>query len=40
MKIKWFSKQKVNVRISKTKIKCAILGFAKFGFDTAENEPI
>ena len=27
MKIKCFSKRKLNVRISKTKIKCAILGF-------------
>ena len=33
MKIKCFSKRKLNVRISKTKIKCAILGlniFPKF----------
>ena len=29
MKIKWFSKRKLNVRISKTKIKCAILGFSQ-----------
>ena len=28
MKIKCFSKRKLNVRISKTKIKCAILGFS------------
>ena len=28
MKIKCFSKRKFNVRISKTKIKCAILGFS------------
>ena len=28
MKIKCFSKRKSNVRISKTKIKCAILGFS------------
>ena len=29
MKIKCFSKRKLNVRISKTKIKCAILGFSQ-----------
>ena len=29
MKIKCFSKRKLNVRISKTKIKCAILGFSE-----------
>ena len=29
MKIKYFSKRKLNVRISKTKIKCAILGFSQ-----------
>ena len=29
MKIKFFSKRKFNVRISKTKIKCAILGFSQ-----------
>ena len=29
MKIKCFPKRKLNVRISKTKIKCAILGFPK-----------
>ena len=28
MKIDFFSKRKLNVRISKTKIKCAILGFS------------
>jgi len=28
MKIKCFSKRKLNVRISKTKIKCTILGFS------------
>ena len=29
MKIKCFSKRKLNLRISKTKIKCAILGFSQ-----------
>ena len=29
MKIKRFSKRKLNVRICKTKIKCAILGFSQ-----------
>ena len=29
MKIKCFSKRKLNVRISKTKIKCAILAFSQ-----------
>ena len=29
MKIKCFSKRKLNVRISKTRIKCAILGFSQ-----------
>ena len=29
MKIKYFSERKLNVRISKTKIKCAILGFSQ-----------
>ena len=29
MKIKCFSKRKLNMRISKTKIKCAILGFSQ-----------
>jgi len=29
MKIKCFSNRKLNVRISKTKIKCAILGFSQ-----------
>ena len=29
MKMKCFSKRKLNVRISKTKIKCAILGFSQ-----------
>ena len=29
MKIKCFSKRKLNVRISKPKIKCAILGFSQ-----------
>ena len=29
MKITCFSKRKLNVRISKTKIKCAILGFSQ-----------
>ena len=29
MKIECFSKRKLNVRISKTKIKCAILGFSQ-----------
>ena len=29
MKIKCFSKRNLNVRISKTKIKCAILGFSQ-----------
>ena len=29
MKIKCFSKRKLNVRISKTKIKCAILGYSQ-----------
>ena len=29
MKINYFSKRKLNVRISKTKIKCAILGFSQ-----------
>ena len=30
MKMKCFSKRKLNVRISKTKIKCAILGFFQY----------
>ena len=29
MKVKCFSKRKLNVRISKTKIKCTILGFSQ-----------
>ena len=40
MKIKCFSKRKLNVRISKTKIKCAILGFPKiaaFGENPEKN---